>query len=187
VWQDRAAPAALAAVVRERMPAYPGYLSEINLRAEAWLRGMGSWLKQGAALLIDYGFPQDEYYHPQRATGTLMCHYRHHAHDDPFFAPGVQDLTAHVDFTAMALAANQGGLDVLGYASQGSFLMEAGLLDLMAQSTTTDALQLAQRSAAVQKLVSPAEMGELFKVLAIGRGIDAALPGFGRGDRSHRL
>lgn len=187
VWRDRAASAALQQAVRDRMPAYPGYLSEINLRAEAWVRGMGSWLKQGAALLIDYGFPQDEYYHPQRASGTLMCHYRHHAHDDPFFAPGAQDLTAHVDFTAMALAANQGGLDVLGYTSQGSFLMEAGLLDQLADFDPSDALRYAQVSAAVQKLVSPAEMGELFKVLALGKGVEAELPGFGRGDRSHRL
>lgn len=186
-WQDRPAPNTLERVVRDRMPAYPGYVSEINLRGEAWVQGMGQWLQQGAALLIDYGFPRDEYYHPQRATGTLMCHYRHHAHDDPFFALGAQDITAHVDFTAMAMAANQGGLDVIGYTSQGNFLMNAGLMDQLSVLSPGDALEQAQRSAAVQKLVSPAEMGELFKVLAVGKHLNVSLPGFERGDRSHRL
>lgn len=186
-WQDRVASAALQDAVQERMPAYPAYISEINLRAEAWVRSLGACLEQGLVLLIDYGFPQDEYYHPQRAGGTLMCHYRHHAHDDPFFAPGVQDLTAHVDFTAMALAANQGGLDVLGYTSQGNFLMNAGLLAQVSRFDPGDTLPYAQVSAAVQKLVSPAEMGELFKVLALGKNLEPTLPGFEHGDRSHRL
>ena len=91
------------------MPALPGYVSEINLQAEAWIGAMGGWLERGAALLIDYGFPRSEYYHPQRAGGTLMCHLRHHAHGDPFTAPGLQDITAHVDFTAMADAAQAAG------------------------------------------------------------------------------
>lgn len=182
-WADRPAGAELAQAITPRMPPLPGYVSEINLQAEAWVRGMGSWLTRGAALLLDYGFPRHEYYHPQRAGGTLMCHLRHHAHADPFVAPGLQDITAHVDFTAMADAALAGGLDVLGYTSQGRFLMNAGLLDLLANLDAADARAYAQVAAPVQKLLSEAEMGELFKVLAVGRDMPGPLMGFARGDR----
>ncbi|CAB3909667.1 hypothetical protein LMG26858_04666 [Achromobacter anxifer] len=187
VWEDRPAPPALAAAVAERMPALPGYVSEINLQGEAWIAAMGGWLERGAALLVDYGFPRSEYYHPQRAGGTLMCHLRHHAHGDPFTAPGLQDITAHVDFTAMADAALAAGLQVLGYTSQARFLMNAGLMDLLAQLDPSDAQQYAQAVAPVQKLLSESEMGELFKVLAVGRGITEPLAGFSRGDRLGKL
>lgn len=186
-WADRAASPALHEAVAARMPALPGYVSEINLQAEAFVRGMGQWLTRGAALLIDYGFPQAEYYHPQRAAGTLMCHLRHVAHADPFVAPGVQDITAHVDFTAMADAALEGGLEVLGYTSQSVFLMNAGLADLLSGLDPSDAKAYAQAVAPVQKLLSPAEMGELFKVLAVGKDVDVSLRGFAQGDRRHRL
>jgi SAM-dependent MidA family methyltransferase len=187
VWADRQAPLVLEAEVAARMPPLPGYQSEINLQAEAWVRSMGDWLVRGAALLIDYGFPRREYYHPQRAAGTLMCHFRHHSHADPFFAPGVQDITAHVDFTAMADAALAGGLDVLGYTSQARFLMNSGLMQLMGQLDPSDAQAYARAIAPVQKLLSEAEMGELFKVLAVGRGIDQPLIGFARSDRRETL
>lgn len=215
VWARRPAEAPLQDAVIERMPPMPGYQSEINLQGEAWVRGMGSWLEKGAALLIDYGFPRAEYYHPQRASGTLMCHFRHYAHSEPLIYPGLQDITAHVDFTAMADAALDGGLDVLGYASQARFLMNAGLPDLLVsldprdgkQHHATDPLYppratgtpsfdgrspmpattYAMAFSAVQKLISEAEMGELFKVLAVGRGIHEPLAGFTRGDRRHRL
>src|SRR5690606_35205939 len=154
---------------------------------EAWVRDMGHWLVRGAALLIDYGFPQREYYHPQRAAGTLMCHLRHHAHADPLFAPGMQDITAHVDFTAMADAALAGGLDVLGYTSQARFLQNAGLTELLARMDPERTREYARWVAPVQKLLSEAEMGELFKVLAIGREIDPPLLGFQRGDQRDRL
>lgn len=187
-WQDRPAPPELAAALQARMPPLPGYVSEINLRAEAWVREMGAWLRRGAALLIDYGFPRAEYYHPQRATGTLMCHVRHHAHAEPLVLPGLQDITAHVDFTAMADAALEGGLDVLGYTSQARFLIEAGLPALLAQRMQgADAAEQARAAAPVHKLLSEAEMGELFKVLAVGRGLDGPLPAFRRGDRRHML
>jgi len=185
-WEDRPAPGDLARAVAGRMPPLPGYASEINLRAEAWVRALGGWLARGAALLVDYGFPRREYYHPQRAGGTLMCHLRHHAHADPFVLPGLQDITAHVDFTAMADAALDGGLDVLGYASQARFLMNAGLPELLA-ALPSDAPARARALAPVQTLLSEAEMGELFKVLAVGRGLDAALEGFSRGDRRGAL
>lgn len=184
---DRPASHDLHERLAPRMPAMPGYVSEINLQAEAFVQGMGGWLKRGLALLIDYGFPQAEYYHPQRAAGTLMCHLRHVAHADPLVAAGVQDITAHVDFTAMADAALQGGLEVLGYTAQGTFLLDAGLADLLAGLDPNDARLHAQVVAPVHKLLSQAEMGELFKVLAVGRGVDVPLAGFARGDRRHRL
>lgn len=186
-WVDRPAGDALAAQVAARMPPMPGYGSEINLQGEAFVRGMGDWLARGVAFLFDYGFPQREFYHPQRAAGTLMCHLRHVAHADPLVAVGVQDITAHVDFTAMADAALAGGLEVLGYTSQGTFLLNAGLPDLLGRLDASDVRAYAQAVAPVQKLVSQAEMGELFKVLALGRGIDATLTGFARGDRRHML
>jgi SAM-dependent MidA family methyltransferase len=186
-WADRPAGDELAQAVAHRMPPLPGYASEINLQAEAWVRAMGQWLARGAALLVDYGFPQAEYYHPQRMGGTLMCHLRHHAHADPFAAPGLQDITAHVDFTAMADAALDGGLDVLGYTSQARFLMNAGLLQILGRQDAADAQAYARLAAPAQKLLSEAEMGELFKVLAVGRGMDAPLIGFARGDRRNGL
>jgi len=186
-WEDRPAPADLAEAIAVRMPPLPGYMSEVNLRAEAWMRALGGWLERGAALLVDYGFPRREYYHPQRAGGTLMCHLRHHAHADPLVFPGLQDITAHVDFTAMADAALEAGLDVLGYASQARFLMNAGLPDLLATLDAADDAARARMLGPVQKLLSEAEMGELFKVLAVGRGVDAAPDGFARGDRRGSL
>lgn len=194
---EQPAPPVLRQAMTGRMPPLPGYQSEINLRAEAWVAQMGTWLQRGAAMLIDYGFPQREYYHPQRNEGTLMCHFRHHAHSEPLIYAGLQDITAHVDFTAMADAALEGGLDVLGYTSQARFLMNAGLTDVLAgsgameqQAPAQDPAAAASRAAgmsAVQKLISEAEMGELFKVLAIGRGLDQPLMGFMRGDRRDRL
>lgn len=185
-WSPRPAPADVASLVGTRMPPLPGYRSEINPQAEAWVRDLGRWLRRGAALLIDYGFPQAEYYHPQRLQGTLMCHFRHHAHDQPLILAGLQDITAHVDFTAMADAALEGGLDVLGYTSQARFLMNAGLTDLI-RSPGEDPVLRARQMAAVNTLLSEAEMGELFKVLAVGRDLDGPLLGFMRGDRRDRL
>lgn len=186
-FEDRPAPAALVSAMQDRMPALPDYQSEINLQAEAWIRDLGTWLIRGAALLIDYGFPRHEYYHPQRHRGTLMCHIQHRAHDDVFLAPGLQDITAHVDFTAVAQTAEQAGLDVLGYTSQARFLLNAGLAEILAAYTPESPRLLAQANGAVQKLISEAEMGELFKVIALGRGIDTPLIGFARGDRRGSL
>src|SRR5690606_33877789 len=184
---ERPADEALQHLVARRVPPLPGYRSEINIQAEAWMRQLGTWLKKGAALLIDYGFPQREFYHPQRAEGTLMCHFRHHAHADPLLYPGLQDITTHVDFTAMADAALEGGLDVLGYTSQARFLMNAGLIELLTGLDPHDAAGYAKAVGPVQKLLSEAEMGELFKVMAVGKGIDVPLMGFAKGDRRDRL
>jgi len=177
----------LTQAVAQRMQGVPLYQSEINFQAESWVRQMGDWLRKGAALLIDYGFPRHEYYHPQRMQGTLMCHFRHHAHACPLVLAGLQDVTAHVDFTAVAQAARKGGLAVLGYTSQANFLMNAGLLELLKHMNTADTVHYSRAAGAVQRLVSEAEMGELFKVMALGRGITAPLPGFARADRRARL
>lgn len=183
---ERPAADVLARRVAQRMPPLPGYRSEINLQAEVWIRQMGQWLARGAAILIDYGFPQHEYYHPQRAQGTLMCHFRHHAHDQPLVLAGLQDITTHVDFTAMADAALEGGLDVLGYTAQGRFLLNSGLAELI-PPPGSDTAARGKQLAAINTLLSEAEMGELFKVLAIGRDIDGPLLGFVSGDRRDRL
>jgi len=185
-WQERPAAGVLLAVARGLTFAAP-YVSEINLAARAWTAEWGRILQRGALLLIDYGFPQREVYHPQRAEGTLMCHYRHHAHGDPFWLPGLNDITAHVDFTAIAEAGHDAGLDVLGYTSQAQFLLNCGLAQLLEQHQSDGAAAYAALASGAQKLISPAEMGELFKVLMLGRGIDEPLPGFASGDRCHAL
>jgi len=178
---DGALVAAVAEIEAEVGTLADGYGSEIGHVARGWMRSAGEWLARGALLAIDYGFPRREYYHPQRLMGTLMCHYRQHAHVDPLWLPGLNDITAHVDFTAMAQAAHEDGLDVLGYATQAHFLLNCGLLDFVQAAGTPQAANAAHR------LVSEAEMGELVKVLAVGRGIDAPLLGFARGDRTHTL
>ena len=189
-WSDRAAQGAVLAAAREIDVAIPPsgrYESELALFARAWMRSLGRFLERGAILVIDYGFPGREFFHPQRSMGTLACHYRHHVHGDPFFVPGLQDITAHVDFSALGRAAAEAGLKVLGYASQAQFLVNCGITDLLAEENPADAKRYLPAAAAAQKLLSPAEMGELFKVLAVGRGIDAPLLGFSSGDRSHAL
>ena len=164
-----------------------GYRSEINLQAEAWIARVSRALAQGVVLLIDYGFPRHEYYHPQRNSGTLMCHYRHHAHADPLVLVGLQDITAHVDFTAVADAALENGLDVLGYTSQGAFLAGSGLETLFSQSDANNSREHLQLTAQVKKLTHPSEMGELFKVIALGKHFGEPLSGFMLQDRRHRL
>jgi SAM-dependent MidA family methyltransferase len=164
------------------------FTSEIALTARAWSSEWGHVLQQGALLLIDYGLPRHEFYHPQRNRGTLRCHYRHRVHDDPFWYPGLSDITAHVDFTAIAEAGHSAGLDVLGYTSQAAFLMNCGIGDLLMQrKDTVDSAEAARANGAVNLLLSPNEMGELFKVIALGRGLAEPLLGFSRSDRRYAL
>jgi SAM-dependent MidA family methyltransferase len=166
----------------------PGYLTEVHPVGAAFMASLAAMFDggKGAALLFDYGFPAHEYYLDQRVGGTLMCHYRHHAHPDPFYLPGLQDITAHVDFTAMALAAQNAGLDVLGYMSQAGFLLASGIGDMLLAQDPADHTRYLPQANAVHKLLSPAEMGELFKVLVVGAGV--ALPdAFDAADRTHRL
>jgi SAM-dependent MidA family methyltransferase len=165
------------------------YMSEIGLEGQAWTRTLAQCLQRGAALLVDYGFPAHEFYHPQRDQGTLMCHYRHYAHQDPLWMPGLCDITAHVDFSAIAYAAHDAGAQLLGYATHASYLLDAGLLEALGEANADPNQSDAQRFARnnqVQRLTSPAEMGELFKVLCFGKGVDS-IPGFRRNDRSHTL
>jgi SAM-dependent MidA family methyltransferase len=163
-------------------PFVPGTTTEIHPQAEAFVRTLAGVLQRGLALFVDYGFPEAEYYLPQRHGGTLMCHQAHRSDPDPLADPGAKDITAHVNFTGIALAAQDAGLDVLGYTSQARFLVNCGLVGLLEGAT------IPQRAAA-QKLVTEHEMGELFKVIALGRGLgDGFVPlGFAQGDRMHRL
>ncbi|HSD55208.1 MAG TPA: SAM-dependent methyltransferase [Burkholderiales bacterium] len=164
-----------------------GYRTEIGLVVRGFVASVANMLERGIALFVDYGFPRAEYYHAQRREGTLMCHYRHRAHGDPFFLPGLQDITAHVDFTAMAEAAHGAGADVLGYATQAQFLINCGLTEVMQRTSSDDAKAYAPLAAAANRLTSPGEMGELFKVFAFGRGVPDELIGFRSGDRRHTL
>lgn len=191
-WVQQELDAALAGQLTRQIPdadTLPeGYLTEIHPVACGFMASLAQMFKngKGAALLFDYGFPAHEYYVDQRSGGTLMCHYRHHAHPEPFYLPGLQDITAHVDFTAMALAAQDAGLEVLGYTSQAGFLLGCGIGELLLRTDPEDAVRYLPQSKAVQKLVSPAEMGELFKVLAVGLDVELPAPVL-QADRSHRL
>ncbi len=176
VWRDR--PTALRPPVDVAWA--PGSVTEVHPQAEAFVRTLAARLVRGAAFFVDYGFPEAEYYHPQRHGGTLMCHRDQRADPDPLTDPGAKDITAHVNFSAIALAAQQAGLDVIGYTSQAHFLINCGLMDLLEGATLVERAQ-------AQKLLTEHEMGELFKVLALARSIEIAPLGFAAGDRTHRL
>lgn len=189
VYSDRPADAELIAQIPDADALPESYLTEVHPQQGGFIRLLGDMLSAGeggVAVLIDYGFPAHEYYLPQRSTGTLMCHYRHHAHADPFYHLGLQDITAHVDFTHMGRAAIEAGLDIAGYMSQAAFLLGAGLPALLEQGRPEDAAEWLPLANAVQKLTSPAEMGELFKVLLLSSRI--GLPeNLARLDQSYRL
>jgi SAM-dependent MidA family methyltransferase len=159
------------------------YLTEIHPQGEAFIRTLADRLQRGAAFFIDYGFPEAEYYHPQRHMGTLICHRAHRSDDDPLADVGEKDITAHVNFTGIALAAQDAGMSVLGYTSQGRFLINAGLLAVAKDAGPRE-------NAMLGKLVNEHEMGELFKVIALVPAASAegwAPIGFTAGDRTHRL
>ncbi|GAB4393275.1 MAG: SAM-dependent methyltransferase [Gammaproteobacteria bacterium] len=159
------------------------YTSEINLNAAPWVNSIAHCLERGLVLIIDYGFLAHEYYHPDRHMGTLMCHYQHRAHTDPLKYIGLQDITAHVNFSALITAAHQQQLEIAGFTTQAEFLMQCGLLDLLAQHQPEDLAHYADYyplAQQVKKLLLPSEMGELFKVLGLTRNINNALTGFNR-------
>lgn len=160
------------------------FASEANLNLQSWLQAASEILTQGLVLLIDYGFPQHEYYHPDRNKGTLMCHYQHQAHPNPLAHPGLEDITAHVDFTHVADCALQAGFHVSGYTNQASFLLENGLLSLLKDSQNIDNINTQQ---AIKQLLQPHEMGELFKVMALTKGIHQPLLGFQQYDKRASL
>lgn len=162
------------------------YISEANLVLAAWLKSVFDIMNCGVALLIDYGFPRHEYYHPQRSMGTLMCHYQHRAHPDPYQAVGLQDITAHVDFTAVAEGASVAGWQVSGYTNQASFLLANDLITVAAELklSPTEQVKLNQ---AIKTLTLPHEMGELFKVMALTKNYNQPLQGFNWLDLRHKL
>ena len=162
-----------------------GYRSEICLAVEPWIAGIGASLDRGVLLLFDYGLPRSHYYHPQRVDGTLLCHFKQLAHSDPFVNLGVQDITAWVDFTRVAEAAVAAGLDVMGFVTQAAFLLATGIEQLTAAST--DVVERVQRAGEARRLLMPGEMGESFKVIALGKGYDAALKGFSLQDLRRSL
>jgi len=188
-WSDRPLlPGPLRALAESRFPAEGDYTSEVNPAAEALVESIGRRMRTGAMVVFDYGFAQREYYHPQRSAGTLMGHYRHRAHHDPFLWPGLSDLTAHVDFTAMAEAGERSGLDVAGYTSLAGFLVGAGILDRLLEVGDPASAAYIREAAAVQRLLSPAEMGELFKVIVLAKKSDGIVwPYFAAADRTDRL
>jgi len=170
-------------------PFAPGYESEVCLLLKPWVNSLAKSMNKGVLLLIDYGYPRSEYYLPERTRGTLACYYRHRAHDDPFQWPGLQDITAHVDFTGVAEAAALADLELLGYATQSAFLLDNDLLllaEALGEQLNSDADRIAV-ARAVKTLTLPGEMGERFQVMALGKGYDHALRGFATQDLAHRL
>ncbi len=176
----------------QRWPA--GYCSELSPLLGPWIASLADALAQGVVLLIDYGYPRREFYLEERTQGTLQCFYRHHAHNDVTFWPGLQDITAHVDFTAVIEAGDAAGLELLGYTTQAAFLFGCGLDEIAAsrsavwgeRDTDSPAARI-QHQQAINRLTLPGEMGERFQVMVLGRGIDVALRGFSLLDLSHRL
>ena len=164
----------------------PGHVSEINLRLQPWIGELGKFLARGVALLVDYGYERHDYYSPDRSSGTLLCHYRHHGNTDPLYLPGMQDITAHVDFTAVAEAADSAGLRVAGYTSQAAFLLGCGIeqmLEAMASGQDAEWFALIE---GFKRLVLPTDMGERFRVMALARGLQGDPEGFGQ-DMRFRL
>jgi len=164
-----------------------GFVSEINPALAPWLRTIAGILDRGLLLLADYGYPRHEYYHPQRHAGTLMCHYRQRAHDNPLLWPGLQDITAHVDFTAVAAAGVAAGLAVAGYTTQAWFLLDCGLDDFLQQAGASDTVAYMKLAQQAKTLILPGEMGERFKLIGLGKGVAAPVPGFRAQDLRHRL
>ncbi len=189
-WRDQPADAELTAMVRglqDQLPEVlsPGYCSELNWRLGAWMRTLADSLSQAVILLIDYGYPRREYYQPERAQGTLLCHYRHRAHSDPFFYPGLQDISANVDFTAVAEAGEAAGLNLLGYTTQAHFLLASGVDEIFA--ALEDETQRLRYSQQIKRLTMPSEMGERFQVMALGKAFHEPLRGFALRDLRFRL
>ncbi len=187
IWQERTIGDATLLSAAQQLNMPDDYVSEICLAARGLVNSLAGCLEQGVLLFIDYGFGVREFYHPQRSSGTLMCHYRHHAHDDPFYLPGLQDITAHVNFTDIAECGIDAGLELLGYTSQAFFLINCGITELLQNTSPENPRDYLPLSAQLQKLTSPAEMGELFKVIALGKEMTCPLCGFASGDLTRSL
>lgn len=188
----RPAPARLAAQVERVIPfevasSKVPYHSEINTYLPAWLNGISAGLKSGLLILSDFGYPRKDYYHPDRNRGTLLCHYRHRVHDDTLFWPGLQDITASVDFTALAEAGDVAGLDLLAYTSQAGFMIDAGLMDVMTDPEQLELRERISQANQIKRLTLPGEMGERFQFMLMGRNMPADLPGMKAPDHRYRL
>lgn len=171
--------------LREEIPT--PYITEINLNIKPWLNSLNDILNKGLILISDYGYPRQDFFHPQRNAGTLICHYRHHVHNDPFLYPGLQDITASVDFTAVAEAAVDIGMDVSGFTTQAHFLIACGLDQFVSDYETDDVIKRAQMTHQVSKLTMPGEMGEIFKFIGLSKSLDIQLCGFDFIDQRARL
>ena len=183
---DTALAAACESLLKELpQPLAPGYTSEVCLRLEPWIAGVGDCLERGLLLLFDYGLPRSHYYHPQRVNGTLRCHFKQLAHDDPYINVGVQDITAWVDFTRVAEAGLAAGLDVAGFCTQAGFLLATGIESFVAEAVGT--VEATRRAGEARRLLMPGEMGEAFKVMALTRDYDTVLDGFALQDLRHSL
>lgn len=187
VWQDKTIGQSHLSEIASKLNLPEGYFTELCPAAGGLIASLAHCLQQGVILMIDYGFAAREYYHPQRNQGTLMCHYQHLAHANPLIYVGLQDITAHVDFTSIAHVGINNGLELAGFCSQAQFLMNCGILEVMSQVSPHDMARYAPLAAAAQKLLSPAEMGDLFKVIAFTKDIETPLMGFSSGDKSHTL
>lgn len=174
--------------LREKYQLPPGYISEINLSLDHWLSVLSRCLQKGVALLLDYGYSEAEYYHPDRSSGTLMCYYQHQRHDNPLVNIGLQDITAHVDFTRVVRHAMHVGFHLAGFTTQSAFLMACGLLDALERSRMNSPISHAhQVTQAIKKLTLPSEMGEAIKVMALSKQLDTSLLGFSWIDRRRDL
>ncbi|KAF0192320.1 MAG: hypothetical protein FD165_945 [Gammaproteobacteria bacterium] len=176
--------AGIEQAIGARLP--EGYESELHLAAEGWIASVADSLEAGMVLIVDYGYPRREYYHPERSSGTLRCHYRHHAHDDPLRLVGLQDITSHVDFTAVAETAVAAGMGVAGYTTQAYFLFATGITAFAQEGEKNDRQRLATAQQ-IKRLTMPGEMGEVFKVIALTKGIHEPLTGFQWRDLRQKL
>lgn len=188
-WHSAPASPELSVAVQHLVDQYHlphGYESEINLALPQWINTIATTLKQGILLIFDYGYGRNEYYHPDRQQGTLMCYYQHHAHTDPFQWPGLQDMTAHVDFTTVAKAATTAGLSLAGFTTQAGFLLSNGILEII-QNNQLDTIDQIQQTQAIKKLTLPSQMGEAVKVLGLSKNLDIPLQGFSLFSRINML
>ena len=188
VWLDRPAPEGVRPPTERADSEYvPGTVTETHGQAEAFVATLAERMTRGAAFFLDYGFPEGEYYHPQRTGGTLMCHHLHQSDPDPLVKVGEKDITSHVNFTGIALAGQEAGWEVLGYASQGRFLTNCGLGEALARTDEASTAEQFKARGAMQMLLAEHEMGELFKVIGFVKGPWFEAIGFAQGDRTHTL
>ncbi|WP_414639564.1 class I SAM-dependent methyltransferase [Aquabacterium sp.] len=188
IWVDRPAPEGVRPPTEHEDDLYlPGTVTETHGQAEAFVATLAQRMNKGAAFFLDYGFPESEYYLPQRTGGTLMCHHAHTADPDPLQMVGDKDITTHVNFTGIALAGQEAGWEVLGYTSQGRFLTNCGLAEALAGTGQASTASELKSRAAMQMLVAEHEMGELFKVIGFVKGPWFDAIGFSHGDRTHTL